>query len=375
MHAEENFNSAGHRQGTSGVKKRILVLRYRFIGDTILTVPFLRNLRLAEPDAHIAWIVAPGSSEVVQGIPYVDDLIYWDPITIHADSRGTHKSLRDKVRFISELRAQKFDKVYVLKRSFSSALIAFFSGAGKRVGFDTEGRGFLLTKCVPYRHDQHEVQNFLDVLRADGIAVSEDYLEFWSTPDEDAAAAQLLAEAGIPVSKKVVALHPFASNLHRGWPFEDFAALAALLRAQGFETLVLGAPGDRSVFESVRDLFGRESVDLVGKCKLRVTMALLKRCALFVGNDSGIMHLAAAANIPMVAIFGPQSPVKFGPWSARAKVLYRDFSCSPCKQKFFTECEPSSRLRPACVEAITVDDVYREAMQLMSNNEEGGHEN
>ncbi|MHC1699097.1 MAG: lipopolysaccharide heptosyltransferase II [Geobacteraceae bacterium] len=374
MHAEKNLNTTEGRQGTLGAKKRILVLRYRFIGDTILTVPFLRNLRSAEPDAHIAWVVAPGSSEVVKEIPYVDEFIYWDPVTIHADSRGTHRTLRDKVQFISGLRSQKFDKVYVLKRSLSSAFIAFLTGARKRVGFDTEGRGFLLTKCVPYRHDQHEVENFLDVLRADGISITDDYLELWSTPEEDTAAAQLLADAGIPSSKKIVALHPFASNPHRGWPFEDFAALAALLRGQGYITLVLGAPGDRNCFESVRDLFGLETVDLVGRCKLRVTMALLKRCALFVGNDSGIMHLAAAANIPMVALFGPQSPVKFGPWSAQAKVMYRDFPCSPCKQKFFTECEPSPRMRPACVEAISVDDVFREALLLLSKHKEGGYE-
>jgi len=374
VHAEKCFTGAGDRTGITGVKKRILVLRYRFIGDTILTVPFLRNLRSAEPDAHIAWVVAPGSSEVVKGIPYIDELIYWDPVTIHADSRGTHKTLRDKVRFISGLSSQKFDKVYVLKRSFSSALIAVLSGARERIGFDTEGRGFLLTKRVPYRHDQHEVQNFLDVLRADGVAVTDDHLELWTTPEEEAAAAKLLADAGIPASKDLVALHPFASNPHRGWPFENFAALAASLQAEGFVTLVLGAPGDRTAFEAVRDLFGQHTIDLVGSCKLRVTMALLKRCALFVGNDSGIMHLAAAANIPMVALFGPQSPLKFGPWSAQAKVIYRDFPCSPCKQKFFTECEPTPRMRPACVEAITVDDVFHEIMQLVNKHKEGGHE-
>ena len=74
--------------------KRILVLRYRFLGDTILTVPFLRNLRRAEPEAYIAWVVAPGSAEVIKGIPYVDELISWDPPTIHADSRGTHRTWR-----------------------------------------------------------------------------------------------------------------------------------------------------------------------------------------------------------------------------------------------------------------------------------------
>jgi heptosyltransferase-2 len=121
-------------------------MRYRFIGDTVLTVPFLRNLRRAEPGAYIAWMVAPGSSDVVKGIPYVDDMIYWDPATIHADSRGTHRTFSAKMAFIKELRLHHFDKVYILKRSLSSAIIAWLSGARERIGFDTEGRGFLLTR-------------------------------------------------------------------------------------------------------------------------------------------------------------------------------------------------------------------------------------
>ncbi len=354
-------------------QKKILVLRYRFIGDTILTVPFLRNLRLAEPDAHIAWVVAPGTAEVVKGIPYVDELIHWDPVTIHADSRGKHRTLSDKIVFIRELRARRFTKVYVLKRSFSSAIMAWLSGARERIGFNTEGRGFLLTKRVPYRNDRHEVENFLAVLRADGVAVADDHLEYWTTSEEDAAAAKLLADAGLTGEERVVAFHPFASIQERGWHLEDFALLAARFREEGLAVLVLGAPADYPAFEGVREMFGPKTVDLVGKSSLRVTMALLKRCALFVGNDSGIMHLAAAARIPMVAMFGPQSPVKFGPWSDRAAVIYKKFACSPCRQKFFTECASSPRKKPACVEAITVDEVFGEGMRLLNLNQEGTH--
>ncbi len=346
-------------------KKKILVLRYRFIGDTILTVPFLRNLRRAEPYAFIAWVVAPGSAEVISGIPYVDELIYWDPVTIHADSRGAHRTWIDKWGFIRELRARRFDKVYVLKRSFSSAIMALLSGAPKRIGFATEGRGLLLSKRVPYRQDRHEVENFLAVLRADGVEISDDYLECWTTAGEDAAAESLLADAGMAGAKKLAAIHPFAANPLRGWPLEDFAALAVRLREQGIATLVLGAPGDRGMFDEARPLFGQDAIDLVGKCSIRLTMALLRRCALFIGNDSGLMHIAAAAGTPLVALFGPQSPVKFGPWSERASVIYKKFACSPCRQKFFTECEPSARRRPACIEAIAVDEVFAAGMALL----------
>ncbi len=350
-------------------KKRILVLRYRFIGDTILTVPFLRNLRRAEPSAHIAWVVAPGSAEVIEGIPYVDELIHWDPVTIHADSRGTHRTWKQKWRFLRELRAGRFHKVYVLKRSLSSAIMAVLSGAPERIGFATEGRGLLLSKRVPYRQDRHEVENFLAVLQADGIEVADDHLEYWSTSGEEQAALELLANAGLTGGERLAALHAFAANPLRGWPLDDFATLAAKLREGGVTTLVLGAPGDRESFAAVRHLFGPGSIDLVGKCSLRVTMALLKRCSLFIGNDSGLMHLAAAAGIPLVALFGPQSPVKFGPWSRRATVIYKGFACSPCRQKFFTECEPSVRRRPACVEAISVDEVFAAGMALLGKTE------
>lgn len=337
--------------------KRILVLRYRFIGDTILTVPFLRNLRRTEPEAYIAWVVAPGTAEVVQGIPYVDELIFWDPVTIHADSRGTHRTFGDKLGFVRDLRARRFDKVYVLKRSFGSALMGFLSGAGERIGFATEGRSFLLTTAVPYRHNQHEVQNFLDVLRADGVTVTDDHLEYWTSAAEDTATDELLATRGVGRNEKLVALHPFSSITERGWHLDNFAGLANRLAALGYRPLVLGAPNDRFLFDTAADRFGPATVDLVGKSSLRVTMALLKRCSLFIGNDSGVMHLAAAAGIPLVAIFGPQSPVKFGPWSKRATVMYAQFPCSPCRQKFFTECQPSPQGKPECIESITLAEV------------------
>ncbi len=348
-------------------RKKILVMRYRFIGDTVLTVPFLRNLRMAEPQARIIWLVAPGSSEVVQGIPYVDEFKYWDPVTIHADSRGTHRTLSSRLRFLRELRADHFDKVYVLKRSLSSAIMAWLSGAPERVGFDTEGRGFLLTKRVAYRHDRHEVENFLAVLREDGVPVINDHLELWTTAEEERKAASVLAKAGIAPEERLAAIHPFSAVVERGWPLENFAGLAERLRGEiNCRVIVIGGPRDRPSFDKMKSLFGEDVADLVGACGLRETMVLLKRCALFVGNDSGIMHLAAAAGAPLVALFGPQSPVKFGPWSNRAKVIYKGMKCSPCRQKFFKECAPSARMRPECMESISQEEVLQACVSVFA---------
>ena len=344
-----------------------MVLRYRFIGDTILTVPFLRNLRQAEPDAFIAWMVAPGSSEVVRGIPYVDELIFWDPVTIHADSRGTHKTFGKKIKFIRELRARNFDKVYVLKRSFGSALIGFLSGARKRIGFATEGRIFLLTRPVPYRSEQHEVLSFLDVLKADGIPVEDDYLESWVTPQETDDAEKLLAAAGADKSR-LLAIHPFGSIYEKTWPIERFAETASELQERfGLQAVILGAKGDIPGFEPFRQLFPKGSCDLVGKCSIRTTQAVLRRSTFFLGNDSGVMHLAAAAGLPLLALYGPTSPARFGPWGEKTAVIYSGFDCSPCRQKYFTECEAAAGGKPACIDSIKVETVVAECARILTS--------
>ena len=129
--------------------KKILVVRYRFIGDMILTVPFLRNLRYAYPDARIDMLVSPNSGEVIEECPYVDNFIFFDTTRKHRYENGKNKK-KSFWHYVSMLRKEKYDKAYVLKRSLSSALLCYFSGIKERIGYDTENRGFLLTKKVEY---------------------------------------------------------------------------------------------------------------------------------------------------------------------------------------------------------------------------------
>jgi heptosyltransferase II len=351
---------------------RILVMRYRFIGDTILTVPFLRNLRRAFPGARIDMMVAPYSSDVLRGTPYVDEFLVYDPPTIHADSQGRHASLHSKIRFLADLRRRKYDKAYVLKRSFSSAAIAFLAGARERIGFDTEGRGFLLTRRVPYRHDRHEVRNFLEVLRADGVETADDHLEAWISVEELRFAEKFLA-GNRSAGEGVVAIHPFSADPARAWHEDNFVALSnALQERHGVRILMLGGTRDRALADSMAGRILPRPHMAVGATTLRQSMALLSRCRLLVCNDSGIMHLCASVGVPLVALFGPQSPVKFGPWGENAEVITRKFACSPCRQKFFTECEPSPRGKPYCLEEITVDEVVDRAGRILEAGRRSG---
>ncbi len=342
------------------MKEKILVLRYRFIGDTILTVPFLRNLRRAKPEALIHLVLAPVSGEVLKGVPYVDHIFYWDPQTIHADCLGAHKNLKGKCEFIKNLRDIGYTKVYILKRSFSSAFMGYLTGAQKRVGFDSEHRGFLLTTRVPYNNRLHEVQNFLNCLRCDGIAVTDDYLEAWIREEEKASAAEFLKNQGWSPDEPVIAIHPFAAVKERSWPIERFIYLANFLFNQrGWPVLWLGGKGDILYETKILSGFKGKGFVAIGRTNIRQSMALLSCTSLFIGNDSGIMHLAAALGIPLVAIFGPQSVERFGPWAEkdRYRIISKRFPCHPCRQRFFSECKPGPHGRPLCLESIKLEDM------------------
>lgn len=350
------------------VSSRILVLRYRFIGDTILTVPFLRNLRQAEPEALIHLVLAPVSGEVLKGIPYVDRILYWDPQTIHGDCLGTHGTMRRKLEFIKQLRRFHYKKVYILKRSFSSALMGYLTGAPERIGFDTERRGFLLTKRVPYDHNLHEVQNFLNCLRYDDIRISDDRLEAWISENEREEAANLLLNQGWKEGEPILAIHPFSAVRERSWPLKRFIQLANYVSSRyGWPVLWLGGKNDLIFEDEVLAGFKGKVIMAIGCTNIRQSMALISMVNLFIGNDSGIMHIAAALSVPLIAIFGPQSEKKFGPWGVkdRCRIISKRFPCHPCRQKFFSECEPGPEGRPLCLESIGVKEVMYEIDHLM----------
>jgi heptosyltransferase-2 len=255
----------------------------------------------------------------------------------------------------------------VLKRSFSSAVIALLSGARERIGFDTEKRGFLLTKKVPYHHDRHEILNFLSILTADGIPITDDHLEAWLSEDEISWATRFLTENEMGEKQRVVGIHPFTANMRRAWHEDNFIDLANhIQRKQGARVIIFGGKREIPLGKTFHERIDPPPIVAVGKTSLRESMALLSKCALLICNDSGIMHLGAALKIPLIALFGPQSPVKFGPFGDNCTVVYKHFDCSPCQQKFFTECDPSERMKPMCMETITTEEIIGIVDEKMS---------
>lgn len=286
--------------------QRILVIRYRFIGDTILTVPFLRNLRRAYPHAKIDVLVGPQSGEVLTGCPYINDLITFDTTRFHKYDRGAGEK-KSFWHYVFKLRKERYDMAFVLKRSWSSAILALLIGARYRIGYATEGRQILLTHSVPFKTDMHEVDSTLSVLEAASIPIADRYLEAFISKEEQNQVATYIAPA---TDERRVLIHAAAAHPDKLYPLESWAEIVRVLHEKHrFQPFFTGADQDFDLYEQLQRVSGVQGVNLAGKLSLRSSMALYSNLDLAICTDSGPAHLAAAVGIPTLSVFGPTDPI------------------------------------------------------------------
>lgn len=350
-------------------KTKILVMRYRFIGDTVLTVPFLRNLRYAYPDAQIDLMVAPVSGEVIEKCPYVDNFIYFDTTKKHRYENKDGQQKKDFWHYVKLLRAEKYDKAYILKRSLSSAFLAFAAGIRERIGFNTEGRGFLLTKRTPYIENKHEIDCFLDVLKTDNIAIKDNFLENWVEDSEIEAVKKIMLINGYNFNsnKKTVIVHATSGNRKKEWAKEKWAEIVTWLSNEKNTQVVFnGTKNDSKTYEEIMSYVTAElkttPINFCGCFNLRQTLAFSKLCDLIVGCDSGNLHIAASVDIPVIGIYGPMNTIK---WKAHCKnsiILKTNLPCQPCGLK--KKCERNYQ----CITDIDVDLVKNSIVKCLQEN-------
>jgi heptosyltransferase II len=301
--------------------ERILVVRNRFIGDTVLAIPFLRNLRRAFPEATIDVLVEPGSGLVLADCPYKDELLTW-----RRPPRGglLPASLKNILSLAGWLRQRRYTRAYVLKRSFSSGLLVWLAGISHRVGFASQGRQLLLSRAVPIRHGQHEVEHFLDLLRRDGIEVDDGHNENWISPTAAEEIDSLVA--GLPADRRRVFLVPKATNRQREWPAERMGGIVSwLVREQNCEVVLCGSPADGPLHEAILAAADPQARGHVHDFSLAVRLdrlaALLSRMDLCLGIDTGLIHVSASCGVPAVVLFGPSDPAQWRPWGTPHTIL------------------------------------------------------
>jgi heptosyltransferase II len=330
--------------------RRILVARTDRIGDVLLSTPVVKCLRDNYPDCFIAMMVAPETASLVRGNPNIDQVIV-------LDKEEKHRSWQGSMQLAHELRKENFDLALVLHPTVRVHLLAFFAGIQRRVGFDRKF-GFLLTDQIRHTKQwgwKHEVEYNLDILRYLGVRVTDKNLFMPTDPAAEAWVEGLFKREGIGVGEKVMAIHPGASCPSKVWPAERFARVSDILsRRHGLRVVLIAGPKDGAVSREVVSNMKQPVIDLSGKTSLLETASILKRCALFISNDSGPVHIASSFGVPVVSIFGRKqaglSPVRWGPTGRAAFFLHKDAGCIQClahncKRQFL------------CLRRITVEDV------------------
>jgi heptosyltransferase-2 len=327
---------------------RIMIRATNWVGDAIMALPTLRAIRQRHADAHISIVARPYVADIYRDQQVCDELIHYDP-------SGEHRGWSGRERLAADLRARKFDVALLLQNAFDAAWLAWRAQIPQRIGYARDARSLLLTNAIPVPKPgeipPHEKFYYLELLRRAG------WLD--QLPDEphitlrvpDASrqrAARILLEAGSRPHAARIAVGAGASyGSAKCWPPDRFAkALNALLSHTDADVILFGTPGELPVSAAIADELQRPPINLTGKTPIADLPALLSQCHLFLGNDSGAMHVAAAVGLPVVAIFGPTDPHGTAPVTPRLTIVQQKPYCSPC---FLRRCPTDHR----CMTAIT----------------------
>ena len=327
--------------------ERVLVVRLRSIGDTVLSTPSLAALKRFLPHAEIDILLEDWVAPVLDGSPHVDNVITME--------RG---SVAARARVAARLRARRYDVVYNLHGGTTATLLTRATGATHRVGYETYQYSWLHNHRSPAssflwgRNKTHSVEQQLALLGWTGVPVSDrppTHLKV--TNAADTKIAERLRAQPIDAAPFVV-IHPAAAFATKQWAANNFACVADALAGQNFNIVAISAPNELAVVEALQQESNAEILPLTNLSLPEVT-ALLARARLFVGNDSGIAHMAAAVETPAVVIFGSSNTAHWQPWArAPAEFVLEEMDCQPCHGYFCEKFE-----QPECIKRVPVDRV------------------
>jgi heptosyltransferase-2 len=344
----------------------IMIRATNWVGDAILALPTIRAVRQKFPDARISIVARPYVTEIYREQSICDELIAYDP-------KGTQRGWSGRATLASDLRARKFDVALLLQNAFDAAWLAWRAGIPDRIGYARDGRRLLLTNAIavpkPGEIPAHEKFYYLELLRRAGWIdqLQDDVHIALHVPEaRRVKAAETLLEAGARAHTVRVAIGAGASyGSAKCWPPERFAQWANRFQAEtDGDVILFGTAAEASVSNAIIVGMKKKPIDLTGKTAIGDLPALLSQCQLFLGNDSGAMHVAAAVGLPVVAVFGPTDPFGTAPVTPRSSIVQERPYCSPC---FLRRCPTGHR----CMKSITPEMVADAAKPWLVNLEVG----
>lgn len=328
-----------------GEMAKILVMGVNWIGDSLFMTPALAALRKGFPNSHITLLISPWVSDLFDGNPDVDEIIIYD-------ERGKERTLKGKIRFILSLRNRNFDIGIIMQpRSYRAALFVYLSGIPERIGYSHSLRNLLLTRRIePPTAPLHDIDMFLNIVLSLGVAPGrkEPYLP--SNPKADDWAGRFLEERGVKSGELLIGINPGAFKQSKRWSESRYAQLSdILIREFRAKIIIFEGPGEYEIVGRVLSLMREKAI--TARTGIKELAAICRRCKLFVGNDTGPMHVAAASGTPVIALFGPADVQRSRPWGSDHLVIKKDLPCSPCSRRVCKEL--------TCMKSISVKDVLQ----------------
>ncbi len=362
------FRRWGRQYNPRDVRK-VLIFRMDGLGDLVLSTPALREIRQGFPGAEITLVIGPWSQGIAPCIPFYDRLLVHDAFAFGYFRGKRALSLRKEWAFLKKLRRERFDLGIDLRGDILSIIPLFLSGARFRFGRDRWGGGFLLTHPVPTDRskDVHEKDKTLALLCALEIPIVDRGMEL-RIPEKDVAVGErFLRERQVLPEERIVTVAPAALYPWKAWPPEKYVELTMRLTMEhSCRIILIGGPEDKEALEDIRARADGRAVNGAGCLDLCGTAALIRRSALFIGNDSGLSHIASAVKTPLIQLFGPGEPEKFG-YTGHQQVVIMKTDCPdhPCQQR---ECTDPGRW---CMDRISVDEVLTACRKLLGSEGAG----
>ena len=337
--------------------QRLLIRSANWIGDAVMTTPAVQAIRKGFPNAHISLLAKPWVAPVFEKSDHIDRLLIYD-------GERRHKGFFGKFRLARDLEQYDFDAAILLQNAFEAALISFLAEIPIRIGYSRDARRLLLTHAVPCTKEiktKHQTEYYLNILRRIGIESDNRSLYLNLNQNDRLRAKKILSEQHLSLDDKIIGINPGATyGPAKQWPPDRFARLADRIHAfTGVRIIIFGGPGDQKLGQEISEKMRHRPLDLSGKTSLGEAMALIEKCDLFITNDSGLMHVAAALDVPLVAVFGSTNPVATGPLGSHSRVVQATLPCSPCLK---SEC-PEGHLN--CMDLIDVDQVFDAAREML----------
>ncbi|MDH3899295.1 MAG: lipopolysaccharide heptosyltransferase II [Deltaproteobacteria bacterium] len=342
----------------ANMSKKILIVAPNWIGDAVLSLPVVDGCAQFWPKAELTVLARAGVATLFEARE--------SAVRLRGYQRGNGPHRIGNLLGLGwRLRRERFNLALLLPNSLSSAMVAWLAGVPERLGYSTDGRGWLLTQRLEDRRKErglHQVDYYLGLIHSLGAYQVDRIPQLKLRSKITDRAMALMEGLGIDKNELLIGVHPGAAyGETKRWFPERFAAVLERLHRSGRRFLLLGGTGEEPLAEQISAEMDHPVINLIGRTTVAEVLALIGRCSLFLSNDSGLMHVAAALNIPQVALFGSTDPQKTAPLNNRAVVIHPEHvGCTPC---FKRSCPEDLE----CMKAITVEEVAVTAENLLED--------